>query len=55
MKKTNAKFIIKLSLSFFLVIGILFGAYFVFRHLGITEISREKLQEYIRKRASSLR
>lgn len=47
MEKTTKKIIVKISVSLLVIIGLLIGIYFIFRHFGITKLSKEQLQEYI--------
>jgi len=47
-KKLNIKkIIIKLVISILIIAGIIVGIYFLFKHFGITNLSKEKLQEFI--------
>jgi len=47
-KKLNIKKIIfKLLISILIIAGIIVGIYFLFKHFGITNLSKEKLQEFI--------
>ncbi len=43
----RTKFIIKLVISCVVIIGIILGLYFLFKHFGILDITQEQLQEYI--------
>lgn len=47
-KKVNVKqILIRLGISILIIAAILVGAYFLFRHFGITDISKEQLREKI--------
>ena len=47
MKKETKKSLIRLSLSLLIIGLVVLGIYFIFRHFGFTDISRESLQDYI--------
>ncbi|MBP5356861.1 MAG: TVP38/TMEM64 family protein [Clostridia bacterium] len=47
-KKGNwKKPVIKIIISVIVLAGIIVGAYFLFKHFGIIDLTREKLQEYV--------
>lgn len=50
MKDTTKKMILKLVLPTLVLLALLIGVYFLLRHFGITKISREQLQSYIKSK-----
>lgn len=52
MKRESKNFIKRLVLSLFCIIFCILLSYFLFKNLGLTNITREELQEYIRERGA---
>lgn len=47
MQDKTKKIILKITISFVIIVTILVGLYFVFKALGLTDLTREELQEFI--------
>lgn len=48
MNEKNKKSLIRLIVSALIIGGIILGAYLIFRALGVTELTREQIQEFIK-------